>query len=112
MDNTKNNQYYVDKILTDLKFVIDHTQGKTQQQIEGDDLLVDSIMFRVIQIAENSMKLDEEFQKKNSHIPWRAIRGMRNMIVHNYGAVDLAVVYDTVANSIPELYKMLSTVNF
>lgn len=112
MDNTKNNQYYVDKILTDLKFVIDHTQGKTQQQIEGDDLLVDSIMFRVIQIAENSMKLDEEFQKKNGHIPWRAIRGMRNMIVHNYGAVDLAIVYDTVANSIPELYKMLSTVNF
>ena len=112
MDNTKNNQYYVDKILTDLKFVIDHTQGKTQQQIEGDDLLVDSIMFRVIQIAENSMKLDEEFQKKNSHIPWRAIRGMRNMIVHNYGAVNLAIVYDTVANSIPELYKMLSTVNF
>lgn len=112
MDNTKNNQYYIDKILTDLKFVIDHTQGKTQQQIEGDDLLVDSIMFRVIQIAENSMKLDEEFQKKNSHIPWRAIRGMRNMIVHNYGAVDLAIVYDTVANSIPELYKMLSTVNF
>ena len=112
MDNTKNNQYYVDKILTDLKFVIDHTQGKTQQQIEGDDLLVDSIMFRVIQIAENSMKLDEEFQMKNSHIPWRAIRGMRNMIVHNYGAVDLAIVYDTVANSIPELYKMLSTVNF
>ena len=112
MDNTKNNQYYVDKILTDLKFVIDHTQGKTQQQIEGDDLLVDSIMFRVIQIAENSMKLDEEFQKKNSHIPWHAIRGMRNMIVHNYGAVDLAIVYDTVANSIPELYRMLSSVTF
>ena len=112
MDNTKNNQYYVDKILTDLKFVIDHTQGKTQQQIEGDDLLVDSIMFRVIQIAENSMKLDEEFQKKNSHIPWRAIRGLRNMIVHNYGAVDLAIVYDTVANSIPELYRMLSSVTF
>jgi uncharacterized protein with HEPN domain len=112
MDNTKNNQYYIDKILTDLKFVIDHTQGKTQQQIEGDDLLVDSIMFRVIQIAENSMKLDEEFQKKNGHIPWRAIRGMRNMIVHNYGAVDLAIVYDTVANSIPELYRMLSSVTF
>ena len=112
MDNTKNNQYYVDKILADLKFVIDHTQGKTQQQIEGDDLLVDSIMFRVIQIAENSMKLDEEFQKKNSHIPWRAIRGIRNMIVHNYGAVDLAIVYDTVANSIPELYRMLSSVTF
>ena len=110
--NVKSNEYYVNKILVDLKFVIGHTQGKTQQEIEADDLLVDSIMFRVIQVAESSMKLDEEFQKKNSHIPWRAIRGMRNMIVHNYGAVDLAVVYDTVTNSIPELYKMLSTVKF
>lgn len=110
MDNIKNNRYYVDKILADLKFVIDHTQGKKQKDIEADDLLVDSIMFRVIQIAENSMKLDEDFQKKNSHIPWRAIRGMRNMIVHNYGAVDLSIVYDTVSNSIPELYRMLENI--
>ena len=64
MDNVKNNQYYVDKILADLKFVIDQTHGKTQQEIEVDDLLVDSIMFRVIQVAESSMKLDEEFQNK------------------------------------------------
>ena len=110
MDNIKNNRYYIDKILADLKFVIEHTQGKTQKEIEVDDLLVDSIMFRVIQIAENSMKLDEDFQKKNSHIPWRAIRGMRNMIVHNYGTVDLSIVYDTVANSIPELYRMLENI--
>lgn len=67
-------------------------------------------MFRVIQIAENSTKLDEEFQKENSHVPWRAIRGMRNMIVHDYGAVDLSIVYDTVTNSIPELYKMLTNI--
>lgn len=92
MDNVKNNKYYISKILTDLKFVIDHTQGKAKEEIENDDLLLDSVMFRVIQIAENSMKLDEEFQKKHSYIPWRAIRGMRNMIVHNYGAVDLEIV--------------------
>ena len=107
MDNKKDNQYYIDKIITDLEFVIAHTQGKTQKDIEADDLLIDSIMFRVIQIAENSMKLNEEFQKQNSHIPWRAIRGMRNIIVHNYGAVDLEVVYDTVTNGIPTLYKLL-----
>lgn len=111
MDNLKNNQYYVEKILADLRFVIEHTQGKSQKDIEADDLLIDSIMFRVIQIAENSMKLDEAFQKEHSHIPWRSVRGMRNMIVHNYGAVDLAIVYDTVANSIPEFYKMLSCID-
>ena len=112
MDNIKNNRYYVEKILADLKFLIEHTKEKSKQEMQADDLLVDSIMFRVIQIAENSMKLDVEFQKKNSHIPWRAIRGMRNMIVHDYGAVDLEIVYDTVKNSIPELYQMLKNVDF
>lgn len=107
MDNLKDNQYYVNKILADLKFVIEHTQDKTQQEIERNELLLDSILFRVIQISENSMKLKEDFQKQYSFIPWKAIRGMRNMIVHNYGAVDLSIVYDTVKYSIPELYKIL-----
>ena len=69
-------------------------------------------MTTTLKELRKSKGLDEEFQKKNSHIPWRAIRGMRNMIGHNYGAVDLAIVYDTVANSIPELYRMLSSITF
>ena len=30
MDNVKNNAYYVEKILADLGFVMQHTQGKAQ----------------------------------------------------------------------------------
>lgn len=28
-------------------------------------------------------------------IPWNAMHGMRNRIVHDYGNVDLKVVYET-----------------
>ena len=55
MDNTKNNQYYVDKILTDLKFVINHTQGKTQQQIEGDDLAYMETIEVVKKVIESNL---------------------------------------------------------
>ena len=65
----------------------------------------------VVYLVVSKKNYKEEFQKRNSHSPWRAIRGMRNMIVHNYGAVDLAIVYDTVVNSIPDLYKMLFEVS-
>ena len=37
--------YYVEKIKADLKFVIDHTAGKTKEGIEANELLIDSIMF-------------------------------------------------------------------
>ena len=38
------------------------------------------------------------------------MKGMRNRIVHEYGSVDLSVVYDTVMHDIPELLTMLKEI--
>ncbi len=107
MDNVKNNQYYMNKIIADLNFILDHTQGLSQQELESIEILVDSVMFRLIQISENSDKLTEEFKLANPSIPWRAMKGLRNRIVHEYGNVDLSVVYDTINKDIPELLEEL-----
>lgn len=107
MDNVKNDKYYLEKIISDLGFIIEHTKGKTKDEIENNDLLVDSIMFRIIQIAENNSRLSEEFKKKYSEISWVAIKGMRNKIVHDYGVVNMVIVYDTVTRWIPETYEKL-----
>lgn len=107
MDNVKNDKYYLEKIISDLGFIIEHTKGKTKDEIEGDDLLVDSIMFRIIQIAENNGRLTNEFKEKHGEIPWTAIKGMRNKIVHDYGVVNMVIVYDTVTRWIPEMYEKL-----
>lgn len=107
MDNVKNDRYYLGKIKTDLKFVIDHTAGKSKEEIESDELLIDSIMFRIIQISENNGKLTDEFKAAHTEVPWLAVKGMRNRIVHDYGYVDLTVVYDTVIHGIPEMYEKL-----
>ena len=109
MDNKKNDEYYLERIKTDLKFVIDQTEGKTQEEIENNALLIDSIMFRIIQIAENNNKLSEKFKTEHKEVPWVAIKGMRNRIVHAYGYVDMSFVYDTVVHGIPEMYSKLKT---
>ena len=71
---------------------------------------MDSVMFRLIQIAENSDKLTDAFKEQYKTIPWRAVKGLRNRIVHEYGNVDLSVVYDTVRNDIPELLHILEEI--
>ena len=107
MDNEKGNAYYLNKIIFDIEFIIAHTNGKTQKEIESNPLLIDSIMFRLIQIYENYSKLTEDFKSTYEEVPWRAIKGMRNRIVHDYGVINLDIVYNVVTNSIPELYKIL-----
>lgn len=110
MDNKKDDRYYIKKIITDLSFIFEHTEGLTQEELESNEILVDSVMFRLIQIAENSDKLTEDFKSRYTMIPWRAMKGMRNRIVHEYGNVDLAVVYDTVKDDIPELLCKLNEI--
>ena len=40
---------------------------------------------------------------KHDEIPWTDIAGLRNRIVHDYGNVDLDVVYSTLTEDIPWL---------
>lgn len=110
MDNKKDNSYYIKKIVTDLAFILEHTKGLTQDELEDNEILIDSVMFRLIQVSENSEKLTAEFKAYYKAIPWRAMKGMRNKIVHEYGNVDLAVVYDTIVNDIPELIELLQEI--
>ena len=35
MDNVKNDKYYLEKIISDLGFIIEHTKGKTKDEIEN-----------------------------------------------------------------------------
>lgn len=34
MDNKKDNQYYIKKIVTDLAFIIEHTEGMTHKELK------------------------------------------------------------------------------
>ena len=66
------------------------------------------MLFRMIQLSENAKKLSESYKMNNSNIPWNAIYGLRNRIVHDYGSVDLNVVYETLKNDIPELLQVIN----
>lgn len=107
MDNIKNDLYYIKRMLKDVNFIMEKTQGITLEGLEANEVLCDSVLFRLIQISENSVKLTPEFKASHSDIPWQAIKGMRNKIVHEYGDVELYIVHQTVTEDIPEIRERL-----
>jgi uncharacterized protein with HEPN domain len=63
------------------------------------------MLFRLIQISESAKKLSDDYKRTHPHIPWTAVYGLRNRIVHDYGSVDLGIVYSTLKNDIPDLLE-------
>ena len=107
MDNVKNDAYYLAKMCKDMRFIMEKTESLSLAILERNEVLCDSVLFRLIQISENSTKLTLAFKEAHREIPWHAIKGMRNRIVHDYGDVDLSVVYQTVTEDIPQICKLL-----
>ena len=108
MDNIKNDKYYIEKMLKDIRFLIEKTTGITLEDLTANEILCDSVLFRLIQISENSNKLTPAFKECHKAIPWQAIKGMRNRIVHEYGDVELDIVHQTVTEDIPQICEKLN----
>lgn len=111
MGNTKDDMFYLEKILTDLLFIQKHTRNIESDELGLNELLLDSMMFRLIQISENAKKLSDNFKDLYPNIPWKAMYGFRNRIVHDYGHVDLGRVYSTIKSDVPELIEILMKQN-
>jgi len=107
MDNTKNDQYYANRIREDLAFIVRNMKDVDMETLAKHEILQDSMLFRLIQISENAKKLSEEYKAEKAFIPWTAVYGLRNRIVHDYGSVDLSIVYDTLKTDIPELLRLI-----
>ena len=107
MDNVKTDSYYIEKIRKDLEFIVEHMRNVDIEELNANEVLLDSMMFRMIQLSANAKKLTDEYRLIHGEIPWGAMFGLRNRIVHDYGNVDLKVVYETLKYDIPELLELL-----
>ena len=63
-----------------------------------------ALSFCILQIGELAGKLSGELREATADaIRWNAIKGMRNIVVHDYGSIDLDIVWDVATRDIPVL---------
>jgi uncharacterized protein with HEPN domain len=54
-------------------------------------------------LGEASRKLGPEFRSIHPEIPWREMNDLRNVLIHNYDAVDPELVWAIVDREIPKV---------
>ena len=112
MAHEKNDEYYAGRILNDLAFIIRYMSETDAEAFSNNELLQDSMMFRLVQISENARKLSDQYREQHPMIPWIAMAGLRNRIVHDYGNVVLDVVFDTLKQDIPGLMNAMKSADY
>ena len=75
----------------------------THDNFINDFIAKNAISMCILQIGELVGKLSEEFKLKNNEMPWREIKAMRNIAAHNYGEIDIDILWETAIGDIPSL---------
>lgn len=70
-----------------------------------------SVSFSILQIGELSGGLSPEFRKATANrVQWGPMKGMRNLVAHNYGSMSRDIIWETAVTDIPALKEFCDEV--
>jgi uncharacterized protein with HEPN domain len=78
-------------------------QEMTFDEFAEDDKTLKAVVWNLTIIGEIVRHVPPEVQQRYHQIPWAAIRGMRNRIVHEYDTIDAELVWNVVRDEFPPL---------
>ncbi len=78
--------------------------GESFETFDCDADYQRSVSFSILQIGELSGGLSQEFRKATANrVPWGPMKGMRNLVAHNYGNMSREIIWETARTDIPVL---------
>lgn len=98
---------YLDDMITACEKIQRYLAGRPRGAFEQDEQAFDAILKNLEVIGEASKRLPTSFRDAHPEIEWREISGLRDIIVHQYFGLDLDIVWDVVANRVPDLLVRL-----
>jgi uncharacterized protein with HEPN domain len=98
---------YLLDILNEARFVQSFVQGIDLEMFRWDALRQRAVVRSIEIIGEAARRVSAEFQEQHPEIPWPAIIGMRNRLIHEYDTIDLGIVWEVAQEDIPELIALV-----
>jgi len=100
---SKKDRDYLNDILYSIEMIYEYSDGISKQDFYKSQEKQDLIVHRLEIIGEAAKRLSDEVINNYPRVPWREIKGMRDVLIHQYDSILLEIVWETFKNKIPEL---------
>ena len=94
--------HFLADILAAINAVARFTAHMDFEQFQSDE--------KTIRAVERELEIIGEAVKKIPSVPWRAIAGMRDRLIHHYWDTEAAILWSTVEDSLPELKTEITAI--
>lgn len=59
-------------------------------------------------VGEEVGKIDDDLLQLSPKIPWRSIKGLRNLLVHDYRGIDGEIIFSIIKEELPALKESMN----
>jgi len=96
-------------IMQAARLIGSYVKDTTETDFRADTQKQDAGVRRIEVIRAATARLSETTRQAIPELPFRKMRGMRNIVAHDYANVDLKIVWEVATVHVPEVRAVLET---
>ena len=101
---------YLEDVLESIRRINTYVTGLDEERLAADELRLDAVVRNLEVIGEAVKQLHEEITQQQSHVEWRKIAGLREILIHHYFGIDVGIIWDVVQNKLPNFERQIRTI--
>jgi uncharacterized protein with HEPN domain len=103
MSPERNWKMRVRDILASIEKIKAYTHGMDYEQFQADPRTIDAVIRNFEIIGEAAAHIPIEIQEKFPEMAWLEMRGMRNIMAHEYFGISLSIIWRTIERDLTPL---------
>lgn len=99
----KDPRIYLTHIAESIQAIEEYTRGLSRDDFMRSIQVQDAVVRRIEIIGEAVKNIPDEFKSQHPEIPWKKVAGTRDVLIHEYFAVELGLLWNVPQKEIPVL---------
>ena len=104
---SRERQYLLD-ILIEAEDALTFVRGASFDDLRTNTMLRKAVLHSLAVLGEAAGRVDERSEADAPNLPWRKMKNLRNVIIHDYEGVNLPIIWDIVTNELPVVVAALA----
>lgn len=101
---------YLEDILTSTSKILKYVGDMQYHELLIDEMRIEAIVRNFEIIGEAASKVPQDIREKYEFIAWRKIADFRNVLAHEYFAVDYEIMWEIIKEKLPVLQNDIQKV--
>ncbi len=102
--------FRIQDMLVSLEKIREFTRRMDFEAFRASPLAMDAVFYNLTIVGEAARFVPDEVALRHPEIDWFQMRGMRNILVHEYFGADLTIVWKTVTEDVPTVIPKLERI--